>query len=84
VSDMPISLGERRALRDDDCTKWTPKELLSAMLRDIDTLKPEGIVVCYFRRDDAGTITGMRRSNTTVMEAVAMIEMAKYDLLHVE
>jgi hypothetical protein len=80
----PTSLGERRAIRDDDCTKWTPKELLTAMLRDLDSLKPDGIVVCYFKRGDPGTITGMRRSNTTVMEAVAMIEMAKYDLLRVE
>lgn len=79
-----ISLGERRALRDDDCTKWTPSELLQSMLRDIEKIKADGILVCYFRRSVDGTITGMRRSNTTIMEAVAMIEMAKYDLLKVE
>jgi hypothetical protein len=80
----PISLGERRALRDNDCSLWTPSELLTAMLRDIEKIKMDGIVVCYFRRENGGTITGMRRSKTTVMEAVAMIEIAKYDLLRVE
>jgi hypothetical protein len=80
MSDEPISLGERRMQRDGDCTSWTPRELLRAM-RNTDA---DGIVVLYFRRDSAGTITGMQRSKTTVMEAVAMIEMAKYDLLHVE
>ena len=79
----PISLGERRALAEDDCSKWTPRELLAAMLRDIDNgrIHPDGIVVCFFQHEGEGTRTGMRRSKATVMQSVAMIEMAKHDLL---
>jgi hypothetical protein len=84
VTDAPISLGERRMLKDSDCNLWSPKELLRALLRDMETIPMDGIVVCYFRREDNGTITGMKRSKTTIMEAVAMIEMAKYDLLRIE
>jgi hypothetical protein len=74
----PVNLGERRMQRDYDCNARSPRELLSAMLSDADY---DGIVVCYFRRENGGTITGMKRSKVTVMEAVAMIEMAKWDLL---
>jgi len=86
VSDTPISLGERRALLEDDCTKWTPREMLVWMLREIDNgnFSPDGIVVCFFQKEGAGTRTGMRRCKTTVMEAVAMVEIAKYDLLRVD
>jgi hypothetical protein len=69
-------------LRNGDANAWTPRELLKSML--LDSADYDGVVVCYFRRENGGTITGMRRSKTTVMEAVAMIEMAKYDLLRVE
>jgi hypothetical protein len=78
------TLGERRMKKGGDCNLWTPRELLLAMLRDLDDISLDGIMVCYFRREGDGTITGMKRSKTTVMEAVAMVEMAKYDLLRIE
>ena len=81
MSDIP-TLGERRYLKSGDSTDWSPSELLGAMARDAG--KFDGVVVCYFRRENGGTITGMRRSNTTIMEAVAMCEMAKWDLLRVD
>jgi hypothetical protein len=85
VMDTPVSLGERRALAEDDCTKWTPRELLIWMLREMDSgnFSPDGIVVCFCKKENEGTRTGMRRSRTTVMEAVAMVEIAKHDLLRV-
>lgn len=81
----PTSLGERRAL-DGDSGAWTPREMLAYMLRQIESgnFSPDGMVVCWFKDVGNGTITGMRRSKTTVMEAVSMIEIAKYDLLHIE
>jgi hypothetical protein len=73
-------------LRDGDCSMWTPRDLLTAMLREMDAglFPADGIVVCYFRRENGSTMTGMKRSKTTVMEAVAMVEMAKHDLLRAE
>jgi hypothetical protein len=76
-------LGERRALAEDDCSKWTPREMLQWLLREMDGghFKADGMMVCYFSREGGGTTTGMRRAKSTVMEAVAMVEMAKHDLL---
>jgi hypothetical protein len=83
--DKPMkSLGERRMQKADDCRLWTPKELLEALLRDFEENPVEGLVVCYFRRVEGSTLTGMRRSKVTLMEAVAMIEMAKFDLLRID
>lgn len=60
--------------------------MLVWMLREMDAGKfaPVGMVVSYFWKDGDDTVTGMKRSKTTVMEAVAMTEMAKYDLLRIE
>jgi hypothetical protein len=77
MSEASVSLGERRHAMSGDCNDWTPRELLRAM----GNIDADGIVVIYFKREGGGTITGMQRSKTTIMEAVAMIEMAKYDLL---
>jgi hypothetical protein len=80
----PVSIGERRSLDEQDCALWSPREMLVKLLRDIDTgaWKPDGIVLCYFYKEDAGTRTGMWRSRVTVMQAVAAVEMAKWDLLN--
>ncbi len=81
------SLGEHRALTEHDCSLWSPRELLVALLRDLDKgeFTPTGLVVCYFtRRDDGFVVNGMQRSRATTMETVAMIEMAKHDLLEQE
>jgi len=83
-ADAPVSLGERRALGGDDCDQWTPREMLVHLLREIDSghFKPDGLMLCFFRNHDSAVLTGMRRSRMTQMEAVAMIEMAKHDLLN--
>jgi hypothetical protein len=82
--DAPVSVGEIRGK--DDCSKVTPRELLIQMLREIDkgTFKPDGMLICYFYKQDEGTVNSFRRSKTTIMEAVAMIEIAKHDLLRID
>lgn len=83
MNDIPISLGEHRAVTEDDCTKWTPREMLLSLVREIDggVIAPDGMLVCFFTKEGAYTRTGMRRSKSTIMEAVAMVEIAKHDLL---
>lgn len=83
MNSFVTSLGEHRALAENDCDKWSPREMLEWMLREMDngSFNPAGIVVSFFYRVDGNTVTGMRRSKVTVMEAVAMCEMAKHDLL---
>jgi hypothetical protein len=82
----PVSIGEHRSITEQDCSLWTPREMLVKLLRDIDTgaWNPEGIVLSYFYKDGEGTRTGMWRAKVTVMQAVACVEMAKHDLLGIE
>ncbi len=82
--DAPISLGERRGK--EDVSKLSPRDLLVSMLREIDNgeLNLEGVVLCYFWTEGEGTVTGLKRAQATIMQAVAMVEIAKYDLLKVD
>ena len=77
----PISIGERKGM--DDCRDWTPRELLVYMLRLIDKgeLQPDDLVVLFAYKKGNGTVTGMKRSKATIREAVALCEIAKFDLL---
>jgi hypothetical protein len=81
--DAPVSLGERRALNEDNCSRWTPRELLMHLLREMDSGKfnPDALVVCYLKVEDAGTRTGMRRAKASVMQTIALLEVEKHDLL---
>ncbi len=82
-SKLPESLAERRMRESDDCTKWTPRDVLLHFLRDIDngSLVPDGLIVLYLKHVEGNTLTGMRRSRVAVLEAVGMCESAKHDLL---
>lgn len=81
--DTPISLGEHRAYRNDDCMAWTPREVLLSLLRDIDSgkLSPTGLIVAFVSREAEKTRTGMRRSGMSLLETVGLIEAIQYDLL---
>lgn len=53
----PKSVGEVRAERDGDCSKWTPREMLLAMLRDIDEgADIDAMIICYRQ-----TVDGVQR-----------------------
>jgi len=82
-TDMPVSIGERRAIAEDDCDKWTARELLVHMLREHDngTTPLEGVVVCFLKREGAFTRTGVRRAKITLLETVGLLDVCKYDLL---
>jgi hypothetical protein len=82
--DMPISVGERRGA--EDINQMAPRDLLISILRKIDNkeMNIEGLVVSYFWRENGGVVTGMKRAKASMMEAIAMVEMAKYDLLSVD
>jgi hypothetical protein len=82
-TDAPVSLGERRALAEDDATKWSARELLVHMLREHDngSCQLDGVVVCFLKREGEFTRTGIRRSKISVLETVGLLEVAKHDLL---
>ena len=80
-SQHPPSLSEIRA--QDNCNLWTPRELLIHYLRRIDNgeFVPDALLIMHVQHRDNSTLTGMKRSKCTVMEAVALCEIAKHDLL---
>lgn len=80
---VPMSLTERAAIRNDDCRMMEPRDLLIRLLRDIDNgvLVPSNLIAIYHVEGDKGTMTGMRRSKVGTILAVGMLEAAKFDLL---
>lgn len=84
MNDNVIPLGPRRAIAQDDCRGWTPRELLVYLLTRIDndpTFVPTAILVCYLQKCPESTMTGLRRSQASLLETIGMIETAKHDLL---
>lgn len=86
--DTPTSLAEHRAFKDGDCTKWTPRDLLVHMLREMDAgrLKVGGMLVLWHEDvpDDEDLFASkLRRANLGTRQSVAMLEIAKFDLLKI-
>ena len=52
-ADAPTSITEARAQREGDASKWTPRDVLIALLRDIDSghIAPETLVVAHASAD---------------------------------
>lgn len=78
-SDTPPSLGERRATLAQDGSKWSPREALIAMLRDIDagTVQPTMLTIVYH---DAGR-TRFVTSAPNAHSGIGMLEIAKHYML---
>jgi len=85
VSDAPDvpSFTERRALEANNCKIWTPLDLLRHMVREIEEgrYNPESVCLVFKQTEGQMTRTGLRRSRCGVLEAVGMLEVAKFDLL---
>jgi hypothetical protein len=81
--DNVVYLGPRRIVEQDDCRAWTPRELLQHMLKLLDAgeLPVDSIVVVFTRVTPEGTLTGMRRSQASLLQTIGMLETAKHDLL---
>lgn len=79
----PKSLGELRAFKEGDYSKWTPRELLVFALREVDSgnSQIDGAILVYFCKQGRGTMTGMRRANVDLLEALGLLEAVKHDLL---
>ena len=86
-ADYPKSLSEIAADKADDCRKWTPRDLLISLLRQIDAgeIEPSSMLVCYeaMNEDDEGdqfiALSGMRRTHAIGMLTTAAAVMATSD-----
>ena len=87
--DAPISLAERRADEQQDHTLWSPRDLLIKLLREIDNgeVNMSAITIVYISYLDPEKklfSSSIRRAGQEkLMETIAMLELAKYDLMKV-
>lgn len=83
--DAPVSIAEKRSEIENDNSFWKPRDLLVQLLRQIDNgeINPTGMVVIYDQHREKMFCSALRRANVTTAQTVALIEIAKFDLLNV-
>jgi len=80
---QPISIAEKKALDQDDCTQWEPRDLLLHFLRRIDSGESfDGMIVTYVKKSETGSCTGMLRAKLKFLECIGALEAVKSDLIH--
>ncbi|MBB6167130.1 hypothetical protein [Chelatococcus composti] len=74
-SKAPMSIGEIRASRELDGSKWTPRDVLVSLLREIDAgeRQVDTIFVAFANGDEVG----YRQSSPGAVRTVGVIEHAK-------
>lgn len=81
-AELPTNLAERRALGTDDCTKWTPRDLLLHFLKRIDEGENfYGMQVVYVKRDEGGSCTGSLRAQMNFLESIGALDVARWQLI---
>ena len=79
-SNIPQTLGERRADKKPDCQEWSARDLLINLLRRIDegTLQITDIVVAFSAENDKG---GYYRAGPNPETHVTHMEFAKHRII---
>lgn len=74
----PVSVTEYAAERDADSRKWTPRDVLVSLLRDIDSgaVSAKSLVVVYRRINVDGLRTSWMISGDGIVEAQGMMMRA--------
>lgn len=83
-SKHPVSLTEARADREGDMTKWTPRDVLIALLRQIDSgeVDVKTLIICYRHANEEGDwFTSNLKSAPDMINALGVIEAAKAKIL---
>lgn len=81
-SEAPPSIGEIRAAKEEDCSKWTPRDALVSVLRDIDSGKVncKALVVCYTIETEKGSNTVYAASSPDAITALGMLSRVTHIL----
>ena len=80
-ADAPKSVGEARARKERDASKWTPRDALVSLLRDIDNgMVIDGLVMFYHRPEDNETF--FSAATKTKREALGLVELGKHYMLN--
>lgn len=78
-ADAPKSIGELRADKEGDMSKWTPRDVLVSLLRDIDSgvVDPFELVVCFRYKRDGNGFSDHLKSGTSAVALVGLLDMVK-------
>lgn len=78
-ADYPRSVNELRTLRSGNAADWSPREILIAMLREIDAgrLEPESLVVVYREKREGGFWSDFSSSCADGAVMLGLLETAK-------
>ena len=78
--DTPVSITELRAERTQRADKWTPRDVLIALLRDIDQgkIEPHRLIVAYSVKVEGGTQTRFQASVDGNHEALGLLARASF------
>lgn len=83
-ADHPQSLAEHVSDKDQDASKWAPRDALVSVLRDLDRgeLPIETIVICYSWPTGPGrTVTSFRQSGESMVKALGTVELARFKMM---
>ena len=77
-ADYPKSLSEIAADKADDCRKWTPRDLLISLLRQIDAgeIEPSSMIVGLEKDEDGSDVSSLWISQASKTLAVGMLTRA--------
>lgn len=82
-ADAPTTIGEARAQRDQSAAKWSPRDLLISLLREIDSgeTKISALVVSYAVEHDDGALShGYRNACPDNFTALGLLARAGHRL----
>jgi hypothetical protein len=84
-ADAPLSIGEIRAAKENDGSKWTPRDALVTMLRQIDSgeIAPDGLVICWTEASDrCGHRTHFWNATPEPIYALGLLTRVIYQMQH--
>jgi hypothetical protein len=83
-SNAPTSIAELRAHKAEDARKWTPRDVLVSLLRDIDKgeIAPDQLVVCMSRdNEDGSAISWYRQAVRRPYVSVGLLARIQFMIL---
>jgi hypothetical protein len=81
----PPSLAAARALRSGNASDWSPRDVITFFLREIDTgeVSPSSVTIVFSEPTGKNTTrTGFRMAGPSVLENLGGIEIAKHKIFH--
>lgn len=83
-ADYPQSVTERRSDEDGNAAKWTPRDALIAVLRDLDggVIDPDALVICYRHKTGPGkTSSHYANSSPDVHTTLGLLAFAQHKII---